>query len=65
MTIRTLLAATALAAGLATGAVSVASATDTVEIGSNQQTGGATPQDRQTLADIRAQMAALRNRPQH
>jgi hypothetical protein len=65
MTIRMLLAATALASALGAGVVSTASAADTVEIGSNTQTGGATAQDRQTMAQIRAQMEALRNRPQH
>ena len=65
MTIRMLLAATALAAGLAAGVVSTASATDTVEIGSDHQTGGATAQDRQTMADIRARMEALRQQHQH
>jgi len=65
MTIRMLLAATALASALGAGVVSAASAADTVEIGSNTQTGGATTQDRQTMADIRARMEALRQHPQH
>ena len=65
MTLRTLIAATALASALAAGFVSAASATDTVEIGSNTQTGGAKAQDRQTMADIRARMEALRQQHQH
>lgn len=65
MTIRMLLASAALAAGLAAGAVSAASATDTVEIGSDPHTGGPTAQDRQTMADIRARMEALRQQHQH
>ena len=65
MTVRILLTAAVLASALAAGAVTAAQATDTVEIGSDHQTGGATAQDRQTMAEIRARMEALRQHPQH
>jgi len=65
MKLRTLLAATALVASLAGGFAAAAFAADTVEIGSNRQTGGPTAADRQTMADIRAGMERLRQQRQH
>ena len=38
---------------------------DETVIGSNQQTGGEGAGDRQTMEDIRARTAALRNQQQH
>jgi hypothetical protein len=62
MNIRILLAAAALSASFAgaTGAF----AQDAVVMGSDHQTGGPTTTDQQTMSDIQARLAALRNQSQ-
>jgi len=59
-----LIAAAALAAGLAAASGALAQTT-TVVIGSDPHTGGPTSTDSQTVSDIQDHIRQIRNQPQH